>query len=115
MNMSLKEGGLIYVTEFDFHVYDHEFKRYSLNPEKLEGPWWPRFLTMLREAARASGGDVDAAAHLYDWINAHPNFEEVTYREFWISCSPWAKADPWQMRLGEWMREDILVSDICHD
>ncbi|KAH6916623.1 hypothetical protein BKA70DRAFT_1250085 [Coprinopsis sp. MPI-PUGE-AT-0042] len=109
MSMSLKEGGLIYVTEFDFHVYDHEFKRYSLNPGKLEAPWWPRFLSMLREAARASGGDVDAAAHLYDWVNAHPNFEEVTYREFWISCSPWAKGDPWQMRLGEWMREDILA------
>ncbi|KAG2022762.1 hypothetical protein CC2G_000487 [Coprinopsis cinerea AmutBmut pab1-1] len=109
MNRALKPKGLLILSEFDFFVYGADFQRIELSVTELEPPWWPRWMTVAREAAQTFGGSVDAATHLYDWVAGHPGFEEVVYRDFWIPCSPWCKENPLQMKYGEVMREDILA------
>jgi hypothetical protein len=100
--------------EFDFHCYDINHKRIELDTDTIEGPWWPRWLAFCEKAARAAGGDVDAATHLHSWISDHPLFEDVVYKEFWAPSSlhPHMNGDPIQTQIGEGMRDDIIVSNL---
>lgn len=103
-------GGLIDVTEWDFHAYDEHYQRVELDVNELGPPWWPRFLAFAEEAIRAFGGDADSATNLYDTVAGHGAFQEVTYRDFWMSSCPWTKGSEFQMKIGQGMMEDIFVS-----
>ncbi|KAJ2918360.1 hypothetical protein MD484_g2047, partial [Candolleomyces efflorescens] len=82
-------GGLIDVTEWDFHAYDEHYQRIELDVNELGPPWWPRFLAFSEEAIRAFGGDADSATTLYDTVAGHGAFQE--------------------MKIGQGMMEDIFV------
>ncbi|KAJ2923034.1 hypothetical protein H1R20_g14060, partial [Candolleomyces eurysporus] len=101
-------GGLIDVTEWDFHAYDENYQRIELDVNELGPPWWPRFLAFAEEAIRAFGGDGDAATNLYDSVAGTGAFQEVTYRDFWMSSCPWTKGSEFQMKIGQGMMEDIF-------
>jgi len=84
----LRPSGLIEVSEFDFHAYDANHRRIERDVNELSPPWWGVWLTHLRDAIKKSGGDVDAASHLHEWILNNPMFEDVVYREFWVPVVP---------------------------
>ena len=35
-----------------------------------------------------SGGDVNAANHLHEWILDHPTYEDVVYKDVWVPVVP---------------------------
>ncbi|KAF4612003.1 hypothetical protein D9613_004147 [Agrocybe pediades] len=80
----LRPGGLIDISEFDFYLYDKDHKRIEVDMDGVGPPWWARWMTLTRQAIKDIGGDVDAATHLLDWVNANPLFEDAVYREFWL-------------------------------
>ena len=88
MSRVLRPGGLISVSEFDFHVYDANHRRIERDVNDLTPPWWSVWFTHLWTAIVKSGGDVDAANHLHEWILDHPMFEDVAYKEIWVPAVP---------------------------
>ncbi|KAI3622658.1 hypothetical protein WG66_015915 [Moniliophthora roreri] len=108
ISMVLRPSGLMDLMEFDFHVYDDNYRRIELDTSRIAGPWWPRWLTFLNFAARNRGGDVDAATYIHTWAARHHAFEDVQYREFWVPASPWRRDSDFQIRMGVSMRDDIL-------
>ncbi|KAK7465267.1 hypothetical protein VKT23_005246 [Stygiomarasmius scandens] len=103
----LRPGGIIDLMEYDFHVYDENHRRVNVDTSTVAGPWWARWMAFANVAIRNRGGDADAATHLYSWVESHPMFENVVYREFWIPCSPWKRDFPANISLC--MRDDILA------
>jgi len=84
----LRPGGLINVSEFDFHVYDANHRRIERDVSDLTPPWWSVWFTHLLKAIVKSGGDASAANHLHEWILNHPMFEDVVYRDLWVPVVP---------------------------
>lgn len=80
----LRPGGLIDVSEFDFHIYDANHRRLDIDINKLGPPWMGLWMTHAAKAISKSGGDVNAATQLHQWITDNPMFEDVVYREFWL-------------------------------
>jgi len=80
----LRPGGLIHVTEFDFYLYDVNHRRMELDVNELGPPWWGRWMIHMQKAVIQSGGDVNAATHLHEWILNNPVFEDVVYRDVWL-------------------------------
>lgn len=108
----LRPGGLIDVSEFDFHMYDVNRHRIELDVnDELGPPWWGRWMTHLLKAVIKSGGDVNAATHLHEWILNNPIFEDVVYREFWLPVVP-ARRDA-SNDSEELRRRDKGLSDDC--
>jgi len=106
----LLPGGLLDITEWDFGLYDENLVRITVDTDSLDAPYLPRFFAFVSEAVSAFRGDVRAADYMYDEVLAHEAFEEVTYRDFWLSSCPWTTNNPWQMTaVGAPMTEDILV------
>ncbi|KAF9011052.1 S-adenosyl-L-methionine-dependent methyltransferase [Cyathus striatus] len=103
----LRPGGLIDVSEFDFHVYDINHQRFEPNTHQVKPPWWAQWLKFLAEAVGRSGGQADAATHLHDWISNHPAFEDVVYRDVWIPIIPSPTATDFQRRMASIMYEDV--------
>ena len=95
--------------EWDFHGYDKNRNQIQAETSCLGSPWWPRWLSFARVAVRNAGGSVDAAANIQSWIADHPAFEDAVCRDYWIPSSTWDRSDETQMRIGETMRDDILV------
>lgn len=69
-------------------MYDMNHRRIKLDDNEFGPPWWARWLTYMVKAITQSGGDVDAATHLHEWILNNPNFEDVVYKEFWLPAVP---------------------------
>lgn len=71
-------------------------------------------MQLMNTAARARGGNVDAANLLETWVRSNPAFENVVSRDYWIPMSPWLK--PNNIENVRWnaiatiMKEDIKVS-----
>ncbi|KAF8963921.1 hypothetical protein BDZ97DRAFT_1939378 [Flammula alnicola] len=107
----LRPGGLIDVSEFDFHIYDKNHRRIELGTEELGPPWWARWMRCMSVAIRNSGGDTDAATHLYEWISNNSLFEDVVYREFWLPVVPpprdMTNATDVLARFEQKMKEDV--------
>lgn len=83
----LRPGGLVHVSEFDYHLYDANHRRIELDVNEIGPPWVARWFTHLEHAIMKSGGDVAAATHLHEWILNNPMFEDVTYTEFWLPAA----------------------------
>ncbi|EGO05269.1 hypothetical protein SERLA73DRAFT_149454 [Serpula lacrymans var. lacrymans S7.3] len=99
----LRPGGLIDLTEFPFTFHSYDKKMMLPSPDDLQAPL----------GAPLDGGSADASFNLHRWISEHPAFEDVTYREWWIPCSPWlqgkdAESVFWN-EIGATMRDDILA------
>jgi len=84
----LRPGGLIDVSEFDFHVYDANHRQIQRDINDLTPPWWSVWFGHLWKAIVKSGGDVDAANHLHEWVLNHPMFEDVVYKDVWVAAVP---------------------------
>ncbi|KAF8807992.1 S-adenosyl-L-methionine-dependent methyltransferase [Phlegmacium glaucopus] len=82
----LRPGGMFHVSEFDFQIYDSNHCRIELDVDELGPPWLARWMTHTLKAMIKSGGDVDAASHLHEWILNNPMFEDVVYKEFWFAA-----------------------------
>lgn len=95
--------------EWDFHTYDENYNKITLDTSTVSGPWWPRWLAFLEMAAKSRGGAVDAANHIYEWVSRHPLFENVVYKEYVIPVSAWRTDSPFWMRIGKQMTDDISV------
>ncbi|KAF8079038.1 S-adenosyl-L-methionine-dependent methyltransferase [Lyophyllum atratum] len=105
----LRPGGLAIIIEWDFHAYDHNYQRIEIGTHELRAPWWPRWLAFAKLAIQNSGGSVDAATNLRSWVTDHPAFEDHVYQDFWVPTSHWAHHDPFKLRIGSTMRDDILA------
>jgi len=108
----LRPGGLIIVTELDFHVYDVNHRRIERDINDLTPPWWSVWLCHLLKAIIKSGGDVSAANNLHEWILNHPMFEDVVYRDVWVPVVP---APRTTLNDSEEVRQmEKKLSDDCH-
>ncbi|KZT08601.1 uncharacterized protein LAESUDRAFT_648271 [Laetiporus sulphureus 93-53] len=109
LSQTLRPGGLIDLTEFDFRVYGSDCKPILTNGRS----WFATWMNLAHDAVRRSGGEPDAANHLRQWISRHGAFENVVYREFWLPSAPWRKGnDPEtqrQNRIAVVFRNDILA------
>jgi hypothetical protein len=110
----LRPGGLLDLMEFDFRVYGPDHQAIVPVTSVMEAPWLPRWMTFLHMAVRQRGGTPDAANYLRGWVEAHPAFEDVVYREFFIPTSDWWKGGDLtaqkKRRHGAQMRDDIKVN-----
>ncbi|KJA28623.1 hypothetical protein HYPSUDRAFT_34078 [Hypholoma sublateritium FD-334 SS-4] len=109
----LRPGGLIDVSEFDFHMYDKHHRRIeSSSIKQFNEPWWSQWITYLRSTIRNIGGDTDAATNLHEWIANNPRFEDVVYREFFIPAVPPPrdehKPNERLRQFEEKMKEDVV-------
>lgn len=106
----LKPGGLIELAEFDFSVYNRFRQRIPVDLDKPpEAPYWARFMAHLNGAVRRSGGDADAATHLWNWVTTHGAFENVSYRDLWIPTIP-GNDEMYGEQVYSMVRDDISVS-----
>ncbi|KAF8910024.1 S-adenosyl-L-methionine-dependent methyltransferase [Gymnopilus junonius] len=107
----LRPGGLVDVSEFDFHIYDKDHRRIEMGTHELRPPWWARWMTFMQAAIKNIGGDVDAATYLYDWVSSNPLFEDVEYREFWLPVvAPPRSARTEQMEpFYKKMKDDVMT------
>lgn len=67
-----------------------------------------RYMTLVGQASRKRGGNVDASALLTRWISGHPAYEEVVSREVWLPTGPW-------MRNRDLIRRHPEYKDLPHD
>ncbi|EJF67127.1 hypothetical protein BD309DRAFT_946205 [Dichomitus squalens] len=113
MAQTLRPRGLLEVMEFDFRVYDEH--RQPIMPTRLdeEMPAIARWMNLVHIAVEQRGGEPDAANQLNRWASAHPDLEDVVYREFWFQTCPWKPgSDPesgFDNHVGAMMRDDILA------
>jgi hypothetical protein len=92
-------------------MYDENHRRIERDVNDFRPPWWGVWMTHLLIAIKESGGDVDAATHLHEWILDHPMFEDVVYREFWVPTVPAPSDDSEEARQRyEKLCEDCFVS-----
>ncbi|EKM61450.1 uncharacterized protein PHACADRAFT_248069 [Phanerochaete carnosa HHB-10118-sp] len=112
--LTLKPGGLVDLTEFDFRVYGADRRPAPLEDEGGVGASaLARWMHLAHRAVQMQGGEPDAANHLYRWVSARACFRDVCYREWWIQTTTWntgtdacaAAAN----RHGASMRDDILA------
>jgi hypothetical protein len=103
--------------EFDFRVYDADYKAFSLpvGTGTMEAPWFPRWMSLANMAVRQRGGTPDAANMLYSWTLQNPAFEDVVYEEYFVPSAPFiSRQDPdyhFKRTISEIMRDDILVCE----
>jgi len=113
MAHTLRQGGLIHLTEYNFVIHDGNKKPIVVNEDVLEGPWLPRWMSLAQQAIRKRGGTVDAANHLYRWVSETGSFENIVHRDFWFQASPWNQKDDNVARrenaIAKTMREDMLA------
>lgn len=99
--------------EFDFRVYDADYKGFSLPVGTMEPPWFPRWMALANMAVRQRGGTPDAANMLYAWTLQHQAFEDVVYEEYFVPSAPFmSPQEPdydFKRTISEVMRDDILV------
>lgn len=111
----LRPGGLLDLSEFDFHVYDKDYQRveYETNQTASSSSWCCTWMARLGAAIKGRGGDLDAATHLRNWVSSNPAYEEVEYKEFFIPFAPhresWEKATNAEKKLYDVLREDVCV------
>jgi hypothetical protein len=103
------------LVEFDFRVYDSDFKPFSIPTGTMEPPWWPRWMSFCNMAVRQRGGSPDAANMLYSWTLQHPDFEDVAYQDYFIPTAPFMSPEEpnyeFLRAISETFREDIQVSE----
>lgn len=101
--------------EFDFRVYDADYKAFSLPIGTMEPPWFPRWMALANMAVRQRGGTPDAANMLYSWTLQNPAFEDVVYEEYFVASAPFMSSQEpdyhSKRTVSEYMRDDILVCD----
>jgi hypothetical protein len=66
-------------------------------------------LSFLHDAVEAQGGDVNAATHLYEWVQNNPAFEKVVYREYFLPIVPPPRTGP---TADHWLKVDEIMKDI---
>lgn len=119
MVQTLRPRGLVELVEFDFHMYDEHQQPILPNRLEEETPAIARWMNFVNVAIEQRGGEPDAANHLHQWMVAHPNLEEVVYREFWFQSCPWKRPNEPNAsrgnRTGAMMRDDIIVRSLFPD
>lgn len=95
-------------------MYDANHSRIERDVNDGGPPWWGVWFTCLSKAVVKSGGDVNAASHLHEWILNHPMFEDVVYTEFWVPVVPAPRDtlnDSEEARqMDKKLSDDLLVS-----
>lgn len=101
--------------EFDFRIYDPDYKAFSLPAGTMGPPWMARWMSLANMAVRQRGGSPDAANMLYSWTLQHQAFEDVVYEEHFVATAPFmSRQEPdyhLKRTVSEYMRDDILVCD----
>ncbi|KAI0257290.1 S-adenosyl-L-methionine-dependent methyltransferase [Lactifluus subvellereus] len=113
VSQCLRPGGLMQLLEFDFRVYDGDFKPFSFPTGTMEPPWFPRWMSFLSMAVRQRGGSTDAANMLYSWTLQHPAFEDVVYEEYFVPTAPFMSCQEpnyhFIRSISETLRDDIYT------
>ena len=116
MASTLRPGGLIDLTEYNFVIHDGHRKPIIIPDERMyemRGPWLPRWMKLAQKAIQHRGGEVDAADHLFGWVMHHGAFRDVHHRQFWYQASPWRRENDIHSQreneIATTMMEDMLV------
>lgn len=114
MSQTLRPGGLLDLTEFDFRIYTTDRK--PILTDNADS-YLARWMNLCHIAVQRSGGEPDAANYLHRWVSDNPAYEEVVYREFWLPTSPWRRGNDSETRrfnrIANVFRDDVLVSGLC--
>jgi hypothetical protein len=101
--------------EFDFRVYDADYKAFCFPTGTMGPPWFPRWMSLANMAVRQRGGTPDAANMLHNWTQQHPAFEDVVYDEYFLPTAPFMSCQEpnyhFKRTMSEILRDDILVCD----
>jgi hypothetical protein len=101
--------------EFDFKVYDADYKAFSLPIDTLEAPWLPRWISLANMAIRQHGGAPDAASMLYSWTLQNQAFEDVVYEDYFVPVAPFMSCQEpdyhFKRTVSEIMRDDLIVCE----
>jgi hypothetical protein len=110
----LRPGGLLYIVELDFHIYNSDKKLFKMDTNNLGPPWVARFMEHVKSAIRKRGGNTETSSNIFPWVSMHGAFDNVVREEIWLPTSPCApKSDVKQNHVGELVRDNIMVSYIC--
>jgi hypothetical protein len=109
----LRPGGLIFLAEIDFHIYDGNRQRFNVDTKVLGPPWCARWMEFANVAITQGGGEAEVSSNLVRWVNEHHSFENIVHQEYWIPASPWAQGtDPESIRqtsIGERTCKELTV------
>jgi hypothetical protein len=109
----LRPGGLMYLAEFDFNMYDEDKNMVHVDTSAMGPPWVACWIKFFMKAVEKRGGTSQVPAQLFDWVRQRPELEDVTFRQVWLPASPFRKGDDPESvllrRVGEQAREDVLV------
>lgn len=112
-SQTLRMNGLLDLTEFDFCIYGPDKKPVDPRMSSVEPPYLPRWFAFLSMAIQQRGGSVHAANHLHEWVSENPAFGDVVARELFLPTHPFFRPTDhnWRVknRIGEFMREDVMV------
>jgi hypothetical protein len=115
ISQCLRPGGLMELLEFDFRVYNGDFKPFSFPTDTMGPPWFPRWMSSLNMAVRQRGGSPDAANMLYSWTLQHPALEDVVYEEHFVPTAPFMSCQEPNHHIdrstAEILRDDIYVCE----
>ncbi|KAF8628272.1 hypothetical protein AX15_004040 [Amanita polypyramis BW_CC] len=104
----LRPGGLIDVMEWDFSVYDVNKRIVNLSTDQWGPPWVPRFTAFVQSAIRKRGGDVVGPLKMELFVEAHPSFEQVVHRDFWVPAYHWSKGESTMLENTPLTKENVF-------
>jgi hypothetical protein len=111
----LRPGGLVFLAEFDFHVYDG-MKRPVNAGTDTTGSSLARWMAHWKSAISRSGGSAEVSTSMIQWITQHRSFEDVVQEEYWIPTSPWSQGtDPESAKyrsVAELVRNGVMVGPL---
>ena len=84
--LTLKPGGLVDLTEFDFRVYGTDRRPLPVDAGASAVARW---MHLAHRAVQMQGGEPDAANHLHEWIARRACFYDVRYYEWWFQTTTW--------------------------
>jgi len=109
----LRPGGLMYLAEFDFNMYDEDKNMVHVDTSSPGPPWVACWIKFFMEAVEKRGGTSQVPSQLFDWVRQRPELEDVTFHQVWLPASPFKKGDDPESvllrRIGEQAREDVLA------
>lgn len=80
----LRPGGLAIFIDFDFHMYDASHQRIEWDLDNLRAPWCSLHMSVVGTAITESGGDLEAANHIKEWVSMNPDMEDVEEDISWL-------------------------------
>jgi len=65
-------------------MYDANHQRIEFNLDELGPPWCSLLMSVVGQAIAQSGGDIEAANHVKEWVSLNSEMEDVEENINWL-------------------------------